>query len=570
MLDPNGQEGPYGQGALHSGARLAEQQARRLPRLFTDGSSLLSALKPNLPVTNPSFAHLRLHIEDLPDEAPAHSPAELESLCQAFEQATGWQLRYESAPAGLGEAWSTTIDGGNGQSAGRLVLAGQAAYRGDPNATALIELQQARPLALAIGGLLGEIQRWRHALWQREAELAAGVPVAVRPNDEPHLAARLEAVLQGGAAAVGCQATGLYLLDETTSELKLRASVGLHKDRLLAPARPLRGAMADLEALVGHAVVLEDTALMPHWRCPEEFPAAVCVPVSSPSIPLGTLWMFCDRVRDFLPQETNLIEIIAGRLAAELEREMLLAAGAEGKSRDRQFEAAARWMSERLPSVAPLLDDYDLAGWTRQGSGLGGDFHDWSVLPDGRVALAVGDASGRLLEGALEAAALHAGLKAHAGYQHQSAELLTRLNETLLAAAPGEQRAALAYGLLDPDLGQLELALAGDCWAILARPEERCIITTDSPPLGQTADASFLCDPSQLQPGEALVLLSGGVRRALDLAGLRIGEAALGAVVGRHLRDSAGGILARLRRLLDHGEQLPEDLTVLVLKRRRR
>src|SRR5262249_30680354 len=155
-------------------------------------------------------------------------------------------------------------------------------------------------------------------------ELAAGVPVASRQGEEPHLAERLEAVLKGGAEAVGCQAAGLYLLDEATSELKLRAVWRLPEERLLAPARPLRGAVADLEALVGHAVMLEDTSLLPHWRCPEDFPAAVCVPVSSPSIPLGTLWTFSDRPRDFTPEETNLLEIVAGRLAADLEREMLL------------------------------------------------------------------------------------------------------------------------------------------------------------------------------------------------------------------------------------------------------
>jgi sigma-B regulation protein RsbU (phosphoserine phosphatase) len=521
-------------------------------------------------VTNPSPAHLRLHVEENAGESLAPPVVQLAPLLQAFEQATGWQLRYEQSPAGLGEVWSTTITGGGDQPTARLVLAGPQTIGADQRATAMAELQQARPLALAIGGLLGELNRLRHALWQREAELAAGVPVAARPNEEPHLAERLESVLKGGAEAVGCQAAGLYLLDETTSELKLRASFGLPQERLLAPARPLRGAMADLEALVGHAVVLEDTSLLPHWRCPEEFPAAVCVPVSSPSIPLGTLWVFSESQRDFSPEETNLIEIVAGRLAADLEREMLLAAGAEAKIRDKQFDAAARWLSDRLPSVAPLLDDYDLAGWTRQADGVGGDFHDWSVLPDGRVALAVGDAAGKLLEGALEAASLHAALKAHAGYRHSSGELLARLNDTLLIASPGDQRAALAYALLDPDEGKLELALAGDVGAILVRPEDRCVITTDSPPLGLIAGASFLCDASRLAPGEMLVLLSGGVRQALDPAGLRIGEAAIASLIGRHLRDSAEGIVARLRRLLDHGQHPADDLTVLVLKRRRR
>jgi serine phosphatase RsbU (regulator of sigma subunit) len=520
-------------------------------------------------VTNRQPPALRLHLEERADEPSSPLAVQIAPLLTAFERATGWELRYEQTPAGIGEVWSTIIDGGD-QPDGRLVLASPSPEVGERATTkATIDLPQARPLALALGGLVGEINRLRNALRHREAELAAGVPIAARPNEEPHLAERLEAVLKGGAEAVGCVAAGLYLLDETTTELKLRAGFGLPQERLLAPARPLRGAVADLEALVGHAVVLEDTSLLPHWRPPENFPAAVCVPVSSPSIPLGTLWVFADQERDFTPEETNLLEIVAGRLAADLEREMLLAAGTQAKQRDKQFDAAARWLSDRLPSVTPLLDDYDLAGWTRQGYEIGGDFHDWSVLPDGRLSLAVGDAEGVLLEAALGAASLHSAIKAHAGHPHTVGELMTRVNESLVAASAGDQRASLAYALIEPESGTVELALAGTSIAIVVGPDNRMITTTDAPRLGELAEATFDVDRLALRPGEVLVLVSGGVGSAADEAGQRIGEAAVAGLVAGYLRDSAKGLATRLRRLLDCGQQIEHDMTVLVLKRRR-
>jgi serine phosphatase RsbU (regulator of sigma subunit) len=511
-------------------------------------------------VTQPSPARLRLHVEEAAETLnPALPP--LAPLCQAFEQTTGWELRFEKSPPGIGEVWSTAI-GSEPLPAGRLVLA--VADHGMQSAA--IPLAAARPLALAIGGLLGEIHRLRGELRHREAELAAGVPVTARP-DEPHLAERLEAVLKGGAAAVGCQAAGLYLLDEGTSELKLRAAFGLPHERLLAPARPLRGAVADLEALVGHAVVLEDTALLPHWRCPEDYPSAVCVPVASPTIPLGTLWAFSEQPRDFSPEHTNLLEIIAGRLAADLEREMLLAAGAQANRDSQQLSVAARWLSDRLPTVAPLLDEFEVAGWTQSADEIGGSFHDWSVLPDGRLALAVGAAEGRLLTSALGAASLHSAIKAHAGHRHTAGGLARQVNETLWTAFPGDQHAGLAYALLDPDSGQAELALAGGTAAILVRPDERCILTADGRPLGSDSDPDVMCEKIALVRDEALLLLSPGVRSALDAAGLRIGENAIASLLGRHLRESAVDLAARLRRLLDGGTT-SGDMTLLLIKRR--
>jgi serine phosphatase RsbU (regulator of sigma subunit) len=520
-------------------------------------------------VTNNLPVPLRLHVEDCADDSiETASLPHLGPLLKAFQQATGWQMAYEQSAIGLSHVWSASVTGSEGREAGRLVLTKSHEEGNKATTTAPIDLHQVRPLALAVGNLLSEIHRLQHALWQREAELAAGVPIAIREDDEPHLAERLEAVLKGGVEAVGCQAAGLYLLDEGTSELKLRAAWGLPQERLLTAARPLRGAMADLEALVGHAVVLEDTSLLPHWRCPEEFPAAVCLPVATPTVPLGTLWVFSDVARDFSAQETNLLEIIAGRLAADLEREMLLAAGYSAKTQEQHSDSVARWQSDRLPSIAPLLDDYEVAGWTRQATEIGGDFHDWSILPDGQLALSVASAHGRTMERALGAASLQPTIKSHAAYRHTAVELVSRVNESMLAGSAGDQRASLAYALVDPSRGDLDLALAGNVTAMLICLDDRQIIAADCPQLGASPDAEFRRVKTALVTGQILVLLSAGALTALDPAGLRIGESAVASLVAKNPRDSAVDLAKRLRKLLDSGTTTKDDLTVLILKRR--
>jgi sigma-B regulation protein RsbU (phosphoserine phosphatase) len=249
----------------------------------------------------------------------------LESVCAAFRSATGYTLEYVSADAPRPPSlmWSAPVDPGVGISPRLFRLLGDGA---DAKAEPRAEFEPVCGLAAAIGKLWDELLLTRLALWRREAELAAGVPVIEHHDETRQLAARLEAVLRGGAEAVNCQAAALYLLDDATSELKLRSSWGLPIRRLLAEPRPLANQLADLEAMLGHAVVLSDPEMFGLWRVPEECGAAVCVPVSSPTMPLGTLWIFSDEPRDFSSVETNLIEVIAGRLASDLERQMLLAA----------------------------------------------------------------------------------------------------------------------------------------------------------------------------------------------------------------------------------------------------
>ena len=98
-------------------------------------------------------------------------------------------------------------------------------------------LEAVRQLAESIGTLIAEIQRAQTAVWQRDAELAAGIPVTIGPEDRYKLATRLESVLTGGAKAIGCQAAALYLLDDATSHLKLRAAWQLPSS--YRPARPV-------------------------------------------------------------------------------------------------------------------------------------------------------------------------------------------------------------------------------------------------------------------------------------------------------------------------------------------
>jgi len=327
--------------------------------------------------------------------------------------------------------------------------------------------------------------------------------------------------------------------------------------------------MADLEALVGHAVVLQDTSLLPHWRSPENYPAAVCVPVAGNSMPLGTLWFYSDTTRDFTSEETNLVEIIAGRIAADLEREMLLTENTQSRRRGQLLDVAARWQASRLPSVSPLLEDFEVAGWTLQADGIGGDFYDWFVLADGRLAIALGDAQGRLVEAGLGAAALQAAIKSHAGYPHDAAGLLARVNETLWTTSAGDQFASLCYGLIDPASGRLEFALAGDVSGLHARRNHRELLRSNTLALGTDPETRFSSLERELKPGDSLILLSEGARNAAERGGLGMSELASAALSGKHHHDNAEGMLAKVRRLIDRGPAVhTEDMTVLVVKRR--
>lgn len=480
--------------------------------------------------------HLKLYTEQAPPCAPPDTPLQsLSAVLEAFRQATGWSLQYDPSSSGPVPRGSAPVRAADA-AVGHLVLSPAKGHSG-----AVADLERIRPLTVALGAMVGEMLRLQEALWQREAELAAGVPLVPARDEQQHLARRLEAVLKGGAEAIGCQAAGLYLLDEGTSELKLRSCWGLPRQRLLDPARPLRGAMADLEAMLGHAVVLDEAVLMEHWAAPEPFGAAVCVPVATATTILGTLWIYSDQRRTFDDGQTNIVEMVAGRLAADLEREMLLQEGIEGARLKRQLNAAQQLQQDQTPHVAPDVDGWELWGCNPASQSLNGQFYDWFCQSDGTVGAVLGSAVGRPIEAAITAGSLRSSIRAHGQYHAAPDAVLAQASRTLWTTSAGDQHASACYAACQPDSNRVLLSMAGSMAAFLLDEQGVQRLTWESPRLGEDPAVMPECRELTLNPGQTLIAVnlespvpSPGPRAAPDAT--RLGEA-LSAKAGSSVRE---------------------------------
>jgi phosphoserine phosphatase RsbU/P len=503
----------------------------------------------------------------------------LPEVLRAFQSATGWSLHYEAAEMAIStgessvkktskKSWSAPISPSMGNLAGRLTL--ESLESATPaKKRPSVEFEAARNMASAIADMVSELMQTRNAVWQREADLAAGVPLLPHRENEDHLASRLQGAVKAAAEAVEGQAAALYLLDEGTTELKLRSCWGLPFERLTAPARRLQGSLADLEALLGHAVVLENTSLMPGWNAPEDFAAAVCVPVSSSTTILGTLWVFCDETRDFTDQQTNVVEIVAGKIASDLERDMLLREGVEGAQLRKQWLAAERMQKNQLPAVSPLLDGWQIAGWAAQAQGLGGTFYDWFCLPDGLMICALGESLDSGLVSALSASAVKAALRSHATYHREAERVLQRLNLTIWTNSAGDQYATVFLGMVETATGRVCCSTAGQPSVVHLFPDRWVSLSDKSPLLGESPESEYEQAGYELATGEALVIFSKGFREAKNKSGCQLTEAGLVKLLAENMHLSANQLCSMARECLQLHAENPnrDDVAVLVIKR---
>jgi hypothetical protein len=366
-------------------------------------------------------------------------------------------------------------------------------------------------LRARLSEVVAELSAARHALWQREAELAAGVPVTARGDETPHLAERLQAVLQGGAEAIECHAAALYLLDEATSHLKLRSTWGLSPKKLTDPPRPLAGAVADLEALLGHAVVLTDPKLAESWNAPESLPAALCVPVASPTIPLGTLWFFARQPREFSDCQTNLAEIIAGRVAADLDRAALLNEAAANEPTRRLLRELESWRQDHARRTFPNVDGWRFTRVDQVGADSG-KIIDILAVGRRRVAALVATVQTTPLSAEIAATALRIAFAALAGGTTAADRLLRRLNRAFCRAFPGDIEAEAALLLVEARTGRYRFAAAGQFTSAPLRITNRTgqvqpvPALKPSPLLGRCPDADYRQADGLLEVRHAMTL----------------------------------------------------------------
>lgn len=200
----------------------------------------------------------------------------------------------------------------SGKTVGFLV----ASYAADENSGAA----EVKRICESIAALLAEFYAYVLALRQAHEELALPKRIPATSVVAGRLSESLRQQLQTAARLIGANAAALYLLNNTNRTLVMRSCVGLPEERLLDAPRPLVEAAADLEAMLGYAVVINEDYLRDVWQPPENFPTAICVPVSSSTSILGTAWFYRDRVIDLSNHDIDILELSVGRIASELER----------------------------------------------------------------------------------------------------------------------------------------------------------------------------------------------------------------------------------------------------------
>lgn len=267
-------------------------------------------------------------------------------------------------------------------------------------------------------------------------------------------------------------------------------------------------------------------------------------------------------------ENSRLAETVAHQLA---QRELL----------DREIQLAGSIQQRLLPIRLPIVEGFAFAGICEPAQSVGGDYFDFIPLPQGRIAFAVGDVSGKGIPAALLMASLQASLRGllagelfAGGSSPDLALLMAKLNTLIYEATPASRFVTLLLGILDPQTGDVSLANAGHCPALLGRQlnpncgRELIQSSARGPALGLRREASYVTETLQMRPGDLLLAYTDGISEAMNPDREEFGDEGVRQFTASLNGTSAQAAIEELRREVHRfaaGAPQHDDLTAIAV-----
>jgi sigma-B regulation protein RsbU (phosphoserine phosphatase) len=174
-----------------------------------------------------------------------------------------------------------------------------------------------------------------------------------------------------------------------------------------------------------------------------------------------------------------------------------------------------------MQGIGRTSDSLNYSARCRQVRALGGDCYDFIPLTNDRLALVVGDASGKGVAAALMIASVQSSLRTAALFTgNDLAALLKVVNLQAYASSLADRYATVFYGVFDRAARTLRYVNAGHTPPIVLRRNGSIdTLKTSGAPIGMFPDSNYEEESMQLDPGDVVITYTDGVIEAANQSG---------------------------------------------------
>lgn len=422
--------------------------------------------------------------------------------------------------------------------------------------------------------MLSDACRRESQITSSSEELALVGDLAELLHGGEDLQKALNRILAETARVMKCQFCSLRLLDPATGELKLAAvhnlsQAYLSKGQIFHEQSPI-----DREALQGRVIYIEDAGLDSRMQYPEEARREGIVSGLTAGLlyrgqPVGVMRVYTNYRHRFRGPQRKLLRAISFQVAAAIVHARLFSERLEAARTQRQLELAGDLQMRLMRTTPPVKPAVRTASIFQPSALVGGDYCDFFLLADGRLACVVADVVGKALKASLLSTYLRGALRAVAASTSELAALLEALNRQFFRDTLPSEFVTLLIVAVAEDGRSLEYCNAGH--EPLLRLRGRQIVASEQAGLvlGVDAGERYEAATLDLRPDDLCLLYTDGAIEAANFSGQLYGRERLSKALLQHgkleLSTALRGIQWDIRRFVGMAEQA-DDLTLVGLR----
>ncbi len=391
------------------------------------------------------------------------------------------------------------------------------------------------------------LRRKKTALLTQSRLLQDFVSLAKSSAKEQMLAAILQKTLELSAELTKAETGSLFLLDPdgVVRDCILTRGPRQAKECLDLTGTVLREGLAGWVMRHRRIGLIRDTEADDRWLNLPDQPyaarSAMAVPIIRGDDLLGILTLLHSQPGIFHQGTVDVMEVTAGQLGVALESAKLYSKLDEySRALNAELEKGRQIQKDFLPRELPHLSGWDIAACFHPARQVSGDFYDGFLLPNGWLAVVIGDVCDKGIGSALFMALIRSllrvftgkislsGISISSGGRTVSGEVDSEVETALgavsstneyIAHEHGDQGmfATLCLGVINPQTGLLAYVNAGHLpLAIIGQRGVRSFLSATGSSVGIDPVSSYRSSIARIEPGEVLIGYTDGVTEAMS------------------------------------------------------
>ncbi len=385
----------------------------------------------------------------------------------------------------------------------------------------------------------------------------------------------LKLILQVAAENTRADRGTIYLVDRHRNEIWSRVAQG---EQMIEIRLPMTQGIAGHVASTGEIVSLENVYDDPRFdrstdlRTGYQTKTMLCMPLRNKERDIiGVFQILNKKNGAFNQQDAVFLDALSTHAAIALENARLYQEALEKKRLEGEVSVAREIQQRLLPAKMPEFRGFEFAAKNIPTFKVGGDYYDFLMLPDGRLAFAIGDVSGKGIPAALLMSSLRAGFQTQLREDKSLTSVADKLNRLIFHCTSMSSFITFFFGVIHPRTKYIDYINCGHNPPYVLRQDGSLKdLREGGLVLGMVDDAKFSRGRVVLSPGEMLVSFTDGVTEALNKRDRLFSEKKLEKLILKKRKSRADELMeAVMKAVQKHIGDAPQsdDITMLVIRR---